>query len=109
MSEEHTPPRGGAAYSFVEIGEMAKRAADNSHETKAGFYELKGVVIRHDSQLTELLPLVKNLTTPLKTPFYVKVAAPVAAAALFVIAIAAVTFVVRAVPPASAPILQAVK
>lgn len=96
-----TPPRGGAHYTLIDIGDMAKRAADNSHATRADMSELKGVVMRHDAVLVAMVPKMDLLLRPRPTPFVMLASVVVIALSLFAIACT----VVARTPSAPAPMV----
>lgn len=97
-SPDDTAPHGGATHTLgvhtlVDVGEMILRTRDDMHETKGGMYEMKGVLLRHDAQLAEMMPLVKAAVVPQARA--IRWAAVAGAGALVVIAVAFVAIALR--------------
>lgn len=91
-----TPPRGGARvkpmteHQMIDVGELAKRAADIGLENKADLREIKPLV----AEIPEMKMMLRLALKPTITPSYVRFATVAAAAAMLVSSIALVAIVV---------------
>jgi hypothetical protein len=86
MSDEHTPPRGGASYTMVDVGELAKRAADRA-------IEARDIALRVEKKLEsfgDLAAKIDLLARPVARPRYVNIAVVAIAVCALVMATASV-------------------
>jgi lipopolysaccharide export LptBFGC system permease protein LptF len=95
-------------HQMIDLGDLAKRAADIGLENKADIKEMKPLV----AQIPEIKTMLKLALAPQTMPVYVRISAPLAAIALVVIAIAFTLYLSRsasASSPEQSPRVQAVR